>query len=229
MASTYSSSLRIQLIETGTEDQAWGQPLDNNLGTVIEQAIVGSNTISLTNLTSLTLSTANAAVDQARNAVLVFDGALTANCNVIAPSVKKVYVVSNKTSGGYFVNIKTSGGNAVNVINGTNQLVYCDGTDFKTAVNINVIIGNLSVSGNVTANGSVTVGSGSNTFSTVSSNLTFTSTSNVVSFGSNVGGLIPPRGTNAQRPTAVAGMQRWNTDINALEIYNGSAWQKITP
>jgi hypothetical protein len=232
MASTYSSSLRIQLIETGTENEAWGQPLDNNLGTVIEQAIVGSNTISLTNLTSYTLTTANASPDQARNAVLVFDGALSADCNVIAPSVKKVYVVSNKTTGDRFVNIKTSSGNAVNVINGTNQLVYCDGTDFKTAVNINTITGNLAVSGNATVNGSVTIGgniSGPNNLTSTNGNITTTSNTSIVQLGNNTGAFVLPTGNTAQRPSTVKlGMQRWNTDLTWVEVWNGVVWYPLT-
>lgn len=232
MASTYSPSLRIQLIETGTENEAWGQPLDNNLGTVIEQAIVGSNTISLTNLTSYTLTTANASPDQARNAVLVFTGGLTANCNVIAPSVKKVYVVSNKTSGGYFVNIKTASGNAVNVINGTNQLVYCDGTNFKTAVNINTIVGDLTVSGNATVNGSVTIGgniTASNVIASSNGNITTTSNTSIVQLGNNTLAAAYPVGTTAERPAnPKLGMQRWNTDLGWLEIWNGLIWYPLT-
>jgi hypothetical protein len=232
MASTYSSSLRIQLIETGTENEAWGQPLDNNLGTVIEQAIVGSNTISLTNLTSYTLTAANASPDQARNAVLVFDGALSADCNVIAPSVKKVYVVSNKTSGGYLVNIKTSSGNAVSVINGTNQLVYCDSTDFKTAVNINTIIGDLAVSGNATVNGSVTIGgniSGPNNLASTNGNITTVSNTSIVQLGNNTGAFVLPTGNTVQRPSTVKlGMQRWNTDLTWVEVWNGVVWYPLT-
>lgn len=231
MSSTYSTSLRIELIDTGTDAEAWGQPTDNNLGTIIEQAIVGSNTISLTNLTTYTLTTANAAVDQARNAVLVFNGSLTANCNVIAPSVKKVYVVSNKTTGGKFVNIKTSSGNAVSVINGTNQLVYCDGTDFKSAVNVNTVIGNLSVSGNSTVGGNVSVGgniTASNVIASSNGNITLTSNSAIVQLGNNTGAFVLPTGNTAQRPSPVVnGMQRWNTQIGGLEIYNGTIWQKI--
>ena len=38
------------------------------------------------------------------------------------------------------------------------------------------------------------------------------------------GSLTLPKGTVAQRPTAVAGMIRYNTDTNVLEVYTGSAW-----
>jgi hypothetical protein len=39
-------------------------------------------------------------------------------------------------------------------------------------------------------------------------------------------GFVPPRGTNAQRPTAYAvlGMTRYNTDSKALEVWDGAAW-----
>ena len=39
-------------------------------------------------------------------------------------------------------------------------------------------------------------------------------------------GFVPPRGNDAQRPTAyaVVGMTRFNTGTNALEVWSGSAW-----
>jgi hypothetical protein len=233
MSSTYSTSLRIQLIDTNTEFEAWGQPLDNNLGTIIEQAITGSNTISLTNLTTYTLTTANAAVDQARNAVLVFNGSLTANCNVVAPSVNKVYIVKNQTTGGKTVNMKTATGNAVPILANTTQLVYCNSLDFVNAFYTNNITGNFRISGNSTVNGNVTVGSnvsiGSNLISTSGNLSLVSSTSNVVNFQASTGGLIPAVGTTAQRPSSpVNGMSRWNTDLAAYEIWNGSIWQNIT-
>lgn len=229
MTSTYSPSLRIELIETGTADEAWGQPTDNNLGTIIEQAITGVNSISLTNLTSLTLSTANAAVDQARNAVLVFTGTPTANCNVVAPSVNKVYIVKNSTSGGYNVNIKTATGNAVTVAANTTQLVYCNSLDFTSAVNLNTVIGNLSVTGNVTVGGNVTVNSTVGKISNPTGNLTFTSTSNVVSFQPTTGAMIVPIGSTAQRPASPKnGMSRWNSTLGVYEIWNGNFWQSVT-
>jgi hypothetical protein len=232
MSSTYSTSLRIELIDTGTDAEAWGQPTDNNLGTIIEQAIVGSNTISLTNTTSYTLSTGNATVDQARNAVLVFNGSLTANCNVVAPSVNKVYIVKNGTSGGYAVNLKTSGGNGVQVAANTSQLVYCNGANFITAVNVNNVIGNLYVSGNVAVGNNASAANVvlSNTVTSVNGNLTLTSnTSSIVNLQQNTGALAPPSGSVAQRPsTPKVGMSRWNTDYGWYEVWNGVLWQQIT-
>jgi hypothetical protein len=230
MSSTYSTSLRIQLIDTFTEDEAWGQPTDNNLGTIIEQAITGVESVSLTNLTSLTLSTANAAVDQARNAVLVFTGTPTANCNVIAPSVNKVYIAKNSTSGGYNVNIKTSGGNAVVIPANASLLVYCNGTDFKSVTSgviggDAVVVGNMTLTGNLTAN-NITV---TNTLRSNTANLTLTSNTSIIRANTNTGALMPPVGNIAQRPaTPKNGMSRFNSEINAYEIYSINRWQSIT-
>lgn len=230
MSSTYSTSLRIQLIDTNTELEAWGQPTDNNLGTIIEQAITGVESVSLTGVSTYTLSTANAAPDQSRNAVLVFTGTPTANCNVIAPSVNKVYIVKNSTSGGYNVNIKTSGGNAVPVPANASLLVYCNGTDFKS-VTSGTIVGNTVVVGDINATGAIAANNVfvTDTLRSNTANLTLTANTNVVKASFNTGAFIPPTGTTAQRPAVPKnGMSRFNTDINSYEIYTAGRWQVIT-
>jgi hypothetical protein len=219
MSSTYSTSLRIQLIDTATEDEAWGQPTDNNLGTVIEQAITGIESISLTNLTTVTLSTANAAPDQARNAVLVFTGSPTGNCNVIAPSVQKLYVINNQTTGGYNVNIKTSSGNAAVINANASQLVFCDGTTFYAGIALARVQGDLTVTGNIKLGGLLSANNGS---------LVMKANANVVNMGYNNGAMIVPVGSTAQRPSVgVTGMSRWNTNTLSYEVYNGFQWVAI--
>jgi len=232
MSSTYSTSLRIQLITTGTENEAWGSPTDNNFGTIIEQAITGVNAVSLTGVSTYTLSTANAAIDQSRNAVLVFTGTPTANCNVVAPSVNKVYIISNQTTGGYSVNMKTSGGNVLSISAGSKQLVFCNGTAFTSVVNPSAINGDLTISGSATIGGNVTAGTNvilSNTITATTGNLSLVSASNSVSFQQNTSALRIPSGTTGQRPTNTAlGMQRWNSDLGVVEVWNGSIWLPIT-
>ena len=216
MSSTYSTSLRIQLIDTATEFEAWGQPTDNNLGTVIEQAITGIDSISLTNLTSYTLTTANAAVDQARNAVLIFTGSPTANCNVVAPSVQKIYIINNQTTGGYNVNIKTASGNAAIVNANSSQLVFCDGTTFYAGIALARVQGDLTVTGNIKIGGLLNANNGS---------LVMNANTSVVDMGYNNGAMIVPVGTTTERPSVgIAGMSRWNTSNVTYEIYNGFQW-----
>jgi len=133
MPSTYSPSLKLELITSGEQSGTWGATTNTNLGTLIEQAITGVQSISMSNST-YTLSDYNGVSDEARNAVLVLTGTLTASQNVIIPSVNKLYVVYNNTSGGYSVVIKTLSGTGFSVANGVKQLVYCDGS---TVYNVN--------------------------------------------------------------------------------------------
>lgn len=129
MASTFSTSLKLELIGNGDQSGTWGTTTNNNLGTLIEQAITGVQAITMVNA-DYTLTNFNGISDEARNAVLVVGGTNSAIRNIIAPAVNKVYVVKNATSGGYAINIKTASSTGVNIVNGTTAIVYCDGTEF---------------------------------------------------------------------------------------------------
>lgn len=133
MASTYSTSLRIQLIGNGEQAGVWGTTTNTNLGTLVEQAVTGVQSISIASLTTYSLSALNGISDQSRNAVLVFTGALSASCVITAPAVNKTYVIYNNTTGGYAITIKTASGTAVSIANGTTAYVYCNATDFFIA------------------------------------------------------------------------------------------------
>jgi hypothetical protein len=146
MASTYSSRLRIELIGTGEQSGTWGITTNTNLGTLIEEAIAGVASITMTDA-DYTLTTANGATDQARQMVLNMSGTLSATRNVICPAVQKLYVVQNATTGGYSITIKTAAGTGVAVPNGTATLVYCDGTNVVPAMDAftgNLVIGDSS-------------------------------------------------------------------------------------
>lgn len=158
MASTYSDRLRIELIATGEQSGIWGDTTNTNLGTLIEEAIAGVATITMTDA-NYTLSEANGATDESRQAVLVLTGTLSAGRNVIAPAEEKVYIVKNSTSGGYATTIKTSAGSGYAVANGKTVLVYCDGTDFHLAADVSSTVdptftGNISLDGAVVVNDS---------------------------------------------------------------------------
>ena len=148
MASTYSPSLGIELIGNGEQSGTWGTTTNNNLGTLIEQAIAGVQSITLTG--NYTLTDYNGITDESRNAVLVFSGALVSPCDVTAPAVEKMYVIRN--TAGNTVTIKTSSGNGVALTNAASAVVFCDGTDFYSATTLNYIDGNLTVTGSATAN-----------------------------------------------------------------------------
>jgi hypothetical protein len=154
MASTYSPSLRLELIGDGDQSGIWGQTTNNNLGYLLEQSVAGVIAITMTDA-NYTLSNFNGVVDEARNQVLVMSGALTATRNVIAPLVEKTYIVKNSTSGSQSIQIIGSSGLGVTIPNGITAIVYCDGVNFYNAISGSV--GNFTVNGNETVTGTLGV------------------------------------------------------------------------
>ena len=126
MPSTYSPSLRIELIGEGEQDGIWGQTTNNNLGELIEQAIAGVTTVDVT-AADLTLTSFNGTVDEARSAVLVVEGTNSVTRNITIPNEPKTYIVNNNTS--QTVGIKTSSGTAFSCPSTRQTIVYCDGSN----------------------------------------------------------------------------------------------------
>lgn len=56
-------------------------------------------------------------------------GSIGANRNLIVPAVKKLYVVSNQTTGGFTVTVKTPSGTGIAVSDTNYHILYCDGTN----------------------------------------------------------------------------------------------------
>lgn len=129
MASTYSPNLRLELIGTGEQQGTWGATTNTNLGTLIEEAIGGYVSVTVSDVGDTTLTTNNGAADQARNAVINLTGTISAARNVICPAIEKVYIVRNATTGGFAVTFKVSGQTGVSIPNGSTYLLYVNGTD----------------------------------------------------------------------------------------------------
>ena len=123
MASTFSPTLRLELIANGEQSGTWGATTNVNLGTLLEQAITGFLSKAQGDVANLTLTATNGAADEARNMVLDFTGALTAARNVVVPTAEKLYLVKNSTTGGYALTIKTAAGSGVAVAAGSAQWV----------------------------------------------------------------------------------------------------------
>jgi hypothetical protein len=132
MASTYSPSLKITLPGDGDQSGIWGQTTNTNLGTLVEQAITGVVSITMSDA-NYTLTNFNGVSDEARNAVLVVSGTNNAVRDLIPPVVKKVYIVANNTTGGFAIRVIGASGTGVNIASGATQVVYCDGTNFVAA------------------------------------------------------------------------------------------------
>lgn len=135
MASTYSA-LKIELIATGEQSGTWGTTTNTNLGTAIEEAIVGRATANFTSDANLTLTLSNTnATQTARNLVLNVTSAvsLSTTRDLIVPGIEKPYIIQNNTSGSQSIRVIVAGA-SVTVPNGRTAFVYNDGTDVKSAL-----------------------------------------------------------------------------------------------
>lgn len=147
MASSYTTSLKIQQIGNGEQSSVWGSTTNTNWN-LVEEAITGVAQITMAN-SNYTLSNLNGVSDEARCAVLVVGGTNSGVYQIVAPLVKKFYVVNNATSGGYAITIGGATGSIVSVPNGVVGQVYCDGTNFFSAQTGSA--GNFYVNGTLTA------------------------------------------------------------------------------
>jgi hypothetical protein len=177
MPSTYSS-LKIELIGTGEQSGTWGTTTNTNLGTAIEEAIVGYATANFSTDADLTITLTDSNATQiARNLVLnlTSTGALTATRNLIVPTIEKPYYIFNNTSGSQSIVVKTSAGTGVTVPTGKKMFVYVDGTNVVEAIDQ---MGALTLTGNLAVNGNTTLGNATGDTitltGTVASNVLFT-------------------------------------------------------
>jgi hypothetical protein len=134
MASTYSTNLKLELIGTGEQAGTWGSTTNTNLGTALEQAVVGKADVTMSS-TSITLTLTNTnAAQNARAVYLNLIGTPGGAATLNVPAVQKPYIVKNATTGGFAVTVKVSGLTGVVVPNGSTVQVYNNGTDVVTAV-----------------------------------------------------------------------------------------------
>lgn len=136
MPSTFSSSLRTELIGNGEQAGTWGTTTNTNLGTVLEAAIAGYTSVT-TSTAKQALTVANGAADQARSAMLALNTSTGANFEVYAPPVSKLYAVRNVSSYTVTLYNSTSVGNTtaaglgVAVPAGRQLFLMTDGVDFR--------------------------------------------------------------------------------------------------
>ena len=163
MASSYTTSLKIQEIGNGEQSGVWGSTTNTNW-TLIEQAVAGVQTITMSN-SNYTLTNLNGVSDEARNMVLVVQGTNSGIYQVIIPANQpKMYVIYNNTTGGYAITIGTTGvgGTLISIPNGVTAQVYTDGTNTYSAQTGSagnfLVNGNLSVTGNQVDVGNMSVG-----------------------------------------------------------------------
>lgn len=135
MPSSFSPNLRIELIANGEQAGNWGTTTNTNLGTLIEQAISGYATVSVTSANQA-FTYADGATDQARNALIELTTTTGAAFNVYAPPSPKMYVIKNDSAhtatifSSTVIGNTTAAGAGIAVLAGTTAAVWTDGTDF---------------------------------------------------------------------------------------------------
>jgi hypothetical protein len=155
MASTFSPNLRIELIGAGEQAGTWGTTTNTNLGTLVEDAIAGYVSVTISSANQA-LTANNGSADQARNAIIELVSAPSAFA-VYAPPESKQYTVFNNTS--YTATIynsttlgnTTAAGMGVAIPAGKTVSVWSDDTNFRVQSNnfVGDVTGNLN--GNLTA------------------------------------------------------------------------------
>jgi hypothetical protein len=137
MASTFSPDLRIELIGAGEQAGTWNTTTNTNLGTLIEDAIAGYVTVSVTSANQA-FTALDGAADQARNATIALTTTTTANFAVYAPPAAKQYVIYNTTAytatiyNSTVIGNTTAAGLGVAVAAGGKVAMFSNGTNFRT-------------------------------------------------------------------------------------------------
>ena len=131
MASSYSD-LKIELIATGEQSGSWGTTTNTNLGTALEEAIVGTVDVAFSSgAVTLSLSNSNA-TQSARHLRLNLTGTSGGAQNLIVPAIQKNYLVHNGTAN--TITVKTPSGTGIGVPSGKTMWVYNNGTNVVDAV-----------------------------------------------------------------------------------------------
>lgn len=133
MASTYSSDLKLELMATGENAGTWGTKTNTNLE-LVQQAIAGFESITLSSGSTTALVMSNASISTARNMVIKFatitlSGATTVT---IPDSIEKFYIfdcslITNPTN----LTIKTASGTGFTIDASKIYAAYADGTNLN--------------------------------------------------------------------------------------------------
>jgi hypothetical protein len=129
MAINYTTLLGLAQPVTGTESNVWGDAVNNQITALLDSAIAGAATISLT-AGNVTLTDLDGAADQARMAILLLTGTPGTTRNVVAPSRSKTYIVVNQSDASAV--LKGSATTGVTIRAGQAATCVWNGVDFES-------------------------------------------------------------------------------------------------
>jgi len=148
MASTYSSTLNLELQTTGENSGTWGTITNNNLQK-LESAIKGYVAVAIASTSDSLSADDGTTADEQSNAIIKLTGTLTGNTTMQCEAVENWYIVDDATSHGtYTLSFKPAGGTATSLVAASKHLLYTDGSTMFDV---------LDDAGNITANGTLDV------------------------------------------------------------------------
>lgn len=133
MTTAYTSLLGLALPVPGELTGTWGSVVNNSITSLLDTAIAGVATASVTS-GDWTLSDIDGASSDARAAIIRPTGSpgVGVSRNIIAPSQSKAYIIQNESNGP--VVIKGSATTGVTIAAGKTTLVAWNGSDFVEIV-----------------------------------------------------------------------------------------------
>lgn len=208
MATQFTPILKLALPVQGELTGNWGTTVNNNITSMVEEAVAGRSVINTWSSNSATLSVADGTSASSRSAMLTLTDtstALTGVATVICPAASKMYIMQNLTA--RTVTLKTPSGSGVAIPTAKSSLLFCDGTNVVEAV---TNVTSLSIGGRtLTLAGNLTT-AGANALT-----LTTTGTTNVT---------FPTTGTLA----TIAGTETLTNKTLTAPTINGGAISGIT-
>ena len=170
MASTYSSTLNLELQASGENSGTWGTITNNNL-TKIESAVKGYVSVAIASTTDSLTATDGTTADEQSNAIIKLTGTLTGNTTMQCEAVENWYIVDNATTmGTYTLGFKPAGGTATNLVASSKHILYSDGS---TMFDVLEDAGNIKANGTLTVSGNTSLDGGTFVFNESSADVDF--------------------------------------------------------
>jgi len=140
MSSTYSQSLRIELIGAGDQAGTWGSTTNNSFAYVLDTAIAGYQTVSVVAanqaLTYVNGAYSNGLLNESVYAILRLTTSTGANFNVYAPPAPKIYIIFNDSAytatiyNSTVIGNTTAAGDGATIPASGKVMVWSNGTSF---------------------------------------------------------------------------------------------------